>query len=112
VKCPECKATVSASDEMCGQCHTWLPHYEPPPIDAVVRERVSEALAVKGPAQYSRWQRSEVSLGPVARVLLTLLLLAVGAALIWFQNPLAIGIWWLLAVPLGLRSVWARQRVG
>ena len=50
-------------------------------------------------------------MGPVGRVLWTLVMVAIGVLCLFSQNPFAIGPWWLIAMPLVLRSVWAKKRI-
>ena len=66
-------------------------------------------------APVGRWAKSEVSFGPVGRVLCTLLLVAVG---VWFLTVsifglIGAGLWWLVVTPWALRDLWrpvARNR--
>jgi hypothetical protein len=64
-----------------------------------------------GPPEFSRWRGGDLSMGPVGRVLWTVVMVAIGGLCLFSQNPFAIGPWWFIAMPLVLRSVWARKRI-
>jgi hypothetical protein len=59
-------------------------------------------------APASRWAKSDVTFGPVGRVVCTLLLVAVG---VWFLAVSVFGLvggalWWLIVTPWALRDLW------
>jgi hypothetical protein len=66
-------------------------------------------------APVSRWAKSDVTFGPVGRVVCTLLVVAVGG---WFLTVSIFGLigaalWWLVVTPWALRDLWrpvARSR--
>jgi hypothetical protein len=60
---------------------------------------------------YSRWRGDPTSLGPVGRIGWTLAVLLVAAFAAVSGDIFFIGIWWLLAGPLVLRSVWRKARI-
>ncbi|MCW2544639.1 MAG: hypothetical protein JWM40_2191 [Frankiales bacterium] len=50
-------------------------------------------------------------MGPVGRIAWTAFMVAFGVLFLWSGNPFAIVPWWVIAMPLVLRSVWARKRI-
>ncbi len=63
------------------------------------------------PPVYSRWRKSVSSFGPVGRVSWTVGMTSFAVLFIVTGNLFAIAGWCLIAMPLVLRSVWARSRV-
>jgi hypothetical protein len=56
-------------------------------------------------AARSRWAKSDVSFGPVGRILMTLVMLVVGVWLAIFAL-IGAGVWWLVIVPWAMRDLW------
>lgn len=60
----------------------------------------------------SRWLRSEVTFGPVGRVVCTVLLIAPVVFGIFVSAVFFVfGVLWLFIVPMGLRDIWRAVRV-
>jgi len=76
------------------------------------RPQPGKRLTAAHHQRYSRWQRSEVTFGPVGRVVVTILLLIP----VWFGVfysvffLVAAAIWGLWIVPLAYRDVWRKVR--
>ena len=109
VRCYSCGASLRADAQWCDQCSAMIPH----PVDEEpsLRRSLPEQARLTAPQHYSRWRKSETSFGPVGRILITLVMVAIGALFVWSQNPFAYVPWLAIATPLVLRSVWARKRV-
>lgn len=75
------------------------------------RRPLPQQAELARPQHYSRWRKSDTSFGPVGRILITLFMFAVAALCAWSRNPFAFIPWCFVAMPLVLRSVWARARV-
>jgi hypothetical protein len=58
-------------------------------------------------AAASRWAKSDVSFGPVGRMVGTGVLLAVGGWLL-VVNLIGAGVWCLVVVPWAMRDLWRR----
>jgi hypothetical protein len=59
----------------------------------------------------SRWLRSEVTFGPIGRIVCTILLIApVLFGIFYSVFFLVAGFIWLFIVPLGLRGIWRAVR--
>jgi hypothetical protein len=56
-------------------------------------------------ARPSRWAKSDVSFGPVGRILITLIMVVVGIWLAIFAL-FGAGLWWLLIMPWAMRDLW------
>jgi hypothetical protein len=56
-------------------------------------------------APRSPWAKSDVSFGPVGRILITLVMLVVGIWLAIFAL-IGAGVWWLVIVPWAMRDLW------
>ena len=56
-------------------------------------------------ARPSRWAKSDVSFGPVGRILITLVMVAIGIFLAVFAL-LGAGLWWLVVMPWAMRDLW------
>lgn len=107
--CPTCGAAVRPDAPWCGQC---LAPLQSDPVSPVSPARaVAAPEPVRAEPTYSRWRGGATSMGPIGRVLWTVFMVAVGLLCLYSQNPFAIGPWWLIAMPLVLRSVWARKRI-
>jgi hypothetical protein len=65
------------------------------------------AAAVPKPpaAPRSPWAKSDVSFGPVVRILITLFMLVVGIWLAIFAL-IGAGVWWLVVMPWAMRDMW------
>lgn len=108
--CARCAARMRPGDAWCSQC--LLPLGEPV-------EQTPGLLQRSGPPPsqpvflptYSRWRKSDTSFGPVGRVAWTVGMLLLAAMTIFSGNPFAIAPICLFAVPVVLRSVWAKSRV-
>jgi hypothetical protein len=50
-------------------------------------------------------------MGPFGKIAWTVGMVGFGLLFLWSGNLFAIVPWWLIAVPLVLRSVWARKRI-
>ena len=109
VRCLTCGASLRADAQWCGQCSTVIPQV--PDEEPSLRRSLPEQAALAKPQHYSRWRKSETSFGPVGRILITLFMVGVGALFAWSRDIFAIIPWWGIAVPLVLRSVWAKKRV-
>lgn len=79
--------------------------------EPVLRRAVPEQVALAAPQHYSRWRKSDTSFGPFGRLLITFVMVGIAALFVWSMNPFAFVPWLLIAMPLVLRSVWARKRV-
>jgi hypothetical protein len=51
------------------------------------------------------WAKSDVSFGPVVRILITLVMLVVGVWLAIFAL-IGAGLWWLVVMPWAMRDLW------
>jgi hypothetical protein len=60
---------------------------------------------------YSRWRGGPTSLGPVGRIGWSAAVLLVAAVAAFSGDIFFIGIWYLLAGPMVLRSVWRKARI-
>lgn len=118
VTCPRCGAHNPQRSEWCSQCYAALT--PGPPADdreaqAGEEERrfahPTEYASVAGKPVYSRWARTETSFGPFGRIVLTLLVIAMGVALSFNYSPVPAVIWLFLATPVLLRSIWKRVPV-
>jgi hypothetical protein len=105
--CPTCGAAVRPDASWCGQCHGSVNVAE---VAAPVRSAPVQEQPGQTPS-FSRWRGGATSMGPFGRVAWTVFMLAFGVLFLWSGNPFAIGPWWLIAMPLVLRSVWARKRI-
>jgi 4-hydroxybenzoate polyprenyltransferase len=75
---------------------------------------VARVREVTDDTQYSRTKRTQITFGPVGRIVATTLI--VGPAVVMALLPGGAGwagaaIWGVLVVPIGLRDVWRRGRV-
>ncbi|MGB8650851.1 MAG: hypothetical protein WCD35_09340 [Mycobacteriales bacterium] len=102
--CQACGATSRAGAEWCTQCHL-------PFAVAAVPARLVPAAAPAVVPVYSRWRKTDTSFGPLGRVLWTVSMTAVAALFLFSMDLFAIVGWCGIAMPLVLRSVWARGRV-
>jgi hypothetical protein len=92
----------------------WVTSFFPEPAqpaDPADAPAFGSVPPARPPAQVaaSRWAKSDVSFGPVGRMVGTVLLLAVGAWLLVF-SLIGAGVWWLVVVPWALRDLWRPVR--
>lgn len=121
VTCGNCGAHNSIEAEWCTQCYARLDVVPADIEDPRAEEAGDEerefahpdaAVALQGRAIYSRWRKSEISFGPIGRILLTVLVIAIGVALAFNYTPVPAVIWMFLAVPVLLRQIWKKVPVG
>lgn len=108
--CTSCGAQARPEATWCSQCHA---SFAPAAAqEAVVPGRLAPRVDPPRPDQvWSRWHRSDTSFGPVGRVAWTVGLTFFGLMFLWSGNIFAVVAWCGIAMPLVLRSVWARARV-
>jgi hypothetical protein len=104
--CTACGSRVAAGAEWCGRCHAPLTSPEAaPPL---------HPDAYGGPAlprRFSRWRRSDVSFGPIGRIVASVLLCAVP---IWWAaaSSLVMLLMWVFVIsPQLLRSIWKKTPI-
>jgi hypothetical protein len=113
-KCPRCGASVPPNAEWCGQCYNQL-------VDNP-KTRVPSALrAFEDPdryrdefhPRYSRWRASSTTMGPVGRILATVLFLIPLPLFLFagFFGFVGIAIWLIVILPMAFRSIWKRVRI-
>ena len=115
MRCNSCGATLRDDAEWCGQCYAPV---APPEIvegDPVAEEVFAhpEAFRARYRPEFSRWQKSASTFGPLGRIVATLLLLI---PVYFFFHAGVIGIvglamWLFVVMPMALRSIWQRVPV-
>ena len=110
IECGQCGRALAPADQWCGLCFAPAPDVrfsaplqthrgdDPPPVERVTYRQ-------------SRWAGSSISFGPVGRILLTLVLAAITALLVWSGSLVGLGFWVVVAVPWALRDIWRAVRV-
>lgn len=79
--------------------------------EPAVRRHVPQPVTPAAPQEFSRWRKTDTSFGPFGRLLITFVMVMIGALFVWSMNPFAFVPWLVIAMPLVLRSVWAKKRV-
>jgi hypothetical protein len=116
VTCPKCGAHNPQGAEWCSQCYAALVPEEDRREQLAGEEeqrfaRPTESISVSGKPVYSRWAGTEVSFGPVGRILATILVIGIGVLLGFNYSPVPAVIWLFLGAPVLLRSIWKRVPV-
>lgn len=106
--CTSCGAQARPDATWCNQCHEGFA----PAQEAVVPGRLVPLVHPPRPDQvWSRWRKSDTSFGPVGKVSWTVGMTLFAVLFLWSGNIFAVVAWCGLAMPLVMRSVWARARV-
>lgn len=118
--CASCGGAMRPAERWCSLCLAPRAVRPDVPLVADVRSapapaRASGPYALRPVPRYSRWRGGSTSFGPRGRILASLLAFV---PLVWvFYSAglfgLAFGIIWIVfGIPLVLRDVWKRQRIG
>ena len=112
-KCPSCGASVATDAKWCGQCYH---RFDASGYGAAKAFREFEdpgAYRDEFHPRYSRWRKSSTTMGPVGRILATVLFFLPIAIFFFggFYGIVGIAIWVIWILPRALRSIWKRVRV-
>ena len=120
--CAACGARSADDATWCSQCFVAFdaePGLPPEPPDPVAPEPMVDPFShpevMRDPvvAHYSRWAKSEITMGPFGRVATSLLMLVP----LWFffssglLGFVGMVMWIFVVMPVALRSIWKRARV-
>jgi hypothetical protein len=113
VECVDCGHGLPVDARWCPLC--FAPAPSPIFTGPVVTRRADDPEPVERVDYgYSRWQGSAVSFGPLGRIVVTLVLLAVGPLMAIYSPVggwLAFLMWVFVILPWALRDVWRKVRV-
>lgn len=111
--CDRCGAISPVGADWCGQCHVRFD--ASPELSPGARSRLASIspATVAAPQKFSRWKASETSFGPIGKLAITVVVLAVAGWLVVVANldPLPAIVWCGLFAPWILRDLWRRHRV-
>lgn len=108
--CVQCGRALAPADQWCGLCFAPAPDARfTAPLQT---HRTDDPAPVERPAyRQSRWAGSSVTFGPAGRIVLTLVLVAITALLLWSGSLVGLAAWLVVAVPWALRDIWRTVRV-
>ena len=121
VACPSCGAHNAPTAEWCTQCYARLDalpsDIEDPRAEAAGAEEREFAhpdatVIYQGRPIYSRWHGGETSFGPTGRIVMTVLVVAMGVAFAFNYSPVPFIVWVFIAAPMLLRQIWKRVPIG
>ncbi|GAA0295861.1 hypothetical protein [Kineococcus aurantiacus] len=111
--CRQCRRDLAPTERWCPLCFTPAP--APASAGPVATHRGDDPPPPAPVAhRYSRWAGTAVSFGPVGRLVLTALLLAVGPGMLCLSPVggwIGAALWTSVILSWALRDVWRRVRV-
>ncbi|HET7481615.1 MAG TPA: zinc ribbon domain-containing protein [Actinomycetota bacterium] len=113
-KCPRCNASVPADAAWCNQCYHRFVEDPKASVPRPLREfEDPDRYRDEFHPRYSRWRASQTTMGPVGRILATLLFL-VPLPLFFFAGIagyVGVVLWVSVVLPMAFRSIWKKVRV-
>lgn len=119
--CSRCGANNASTAEWCSQCYARLDtlpaDVEDPRAEAAGTEEREFAhpdstVNYQGRPIYSRWEGGATSFGGAGRIVLTLLVIALGVLFAFNYSPVPFIVWVFIAGPALLREIWKKVPIG